>query len=456
MTMVASETAETTWPLRWRNPAGWIMSADICAILIALSLPWSTSLVAVFAAGFLLSIVPFFDAKSFLRWLRRPVCLWPLALFGLAVVGSFWSSAPWAERIYAIGPSVKLLMLPPLFYHFERSTRGMQVLIAFVVSCILLLAMSWVVWFDPDMALKSGAEPGVPVKNYIDQSQEFTLCAVALGYPIVVAFRKKRIWAALLLLSVAGAFVATMLFVNLSRTAMVTMPIMLAVFGFLHLKWRTSIAILVGTMLLAVLAWTISPQLQWKVTTFKRDYDIYRERNQPTSIGLRLVFFQKSLRFVAGAPLLGHGTGSIQGLFEAAATGPAVLAEGQVVSNPHNQMLNVAIQWGVVGITVLCGIWLSHFMLFRGGGPAAWIGLLVVVQNVFTSLFNSHIFDFHEGWMYVLGVGIAGGMLKRSQGRSEARTAAGVDRLVSQLPRQPAAVNPLTLSANSDLSASGR
>jgi hypothetical protein len=33
-----------------------------------------------------------------------------------------------------------------------------------------------------------------------------------------------------------------------------------------------------------------------------------------------------------------------------------------------------------------------------------------VVQNIFTSLFNSHIFDFHEGWMYVLGVGVAGGM----------------------------------------------
>jgi hypothetical protein len=41
---------------------------------------------------------------------------------------------------------------------------------------------------------------------------------------------------------------------------------------------------------------------------------------------------------------------------------------------------------------------------------ARWLGLLVVVQNVFTSLFNSHLFDFHEGWMYVIGVGVAGGM----------------------------------------------
>jgi len=48
-------------------------------------------------------------------------------------------------------------------------------------------------------------------------------------------------------------------------------------------------------------------------------------------------------------------------------------------------------------------------MLFRHDGLMAWIGLMVVVQNFFTSLFNSHIFDFNEGWMYVLGVGIAGG-----------------------------------------------
>jgi O-antigen ligase len=48
----------------------------------------------------------------------------------------------------------------------------------------------------------------------------------------------------------------------------------------------------------------------------------------------------------------------------------------------------------------------------RGDGLMASIGLLVVVQNIFTSLFNSHLFDFHEGWMYV---GVAGGTaLRRS------------------------------------------
>jgi hypothetical protein len=81
-----------------------------------------------------------------------------------------------------------------------------------------------------------------------------------------------------------------------------------------------------------------------------------------------------------------------------------------VIGNPHNQTLYVAVQWGALGVVILWAMWLSHLLLFRGDGLACWLGLLVVVQNIFTSMLNSHIFDFHEGWMYVMGVGVAGGM----------------------------------------------
>jgi len=398
----------------WRNPAAWATAADICVILVAISLPWSTTLVAIFAAASVIAMAPFLDLKSFLQSLKRPNCALPIALFALAVVGTLWSNAPWATRLYAIGPTTKLLMLPLLFYHFERSTRGVQVFVAFLASCVLLLAMSWIVVFDPRLALKPEAAYGVPVKNYIDQSQEFALCAVALAFPIVTLLRTNRIMQALLLSAIALSFVINMMFVVVSRTALVTMPIMLAVFALLHLKWRSIVMIFSTAIVLAGLAWTASPHLRWTTATFLRDYQIYRELDQPTSIGMRLEFWEKSLRFFAEAPIIGHGTGSTRGLFEQAATGPKVLAGGEVVSNPHNQTLNVAVQWGVIGIVGLYAMWLVHLLLFRGDGLVAWIGLLVVVQNIFTSLFNSHIFDFNPGWMYVLGVGIAGGMVLKT------------------------------------------
>jgi O-antigen ligase len=395
---------------RWKDPAVWATTADVFVILIAVSLPWSTSLVAIFAAALMVAMVPLLDPRAFVQSLKRPICALPIALFLLAVVGTLWSDAPWGARLYAIGPTVKLLMLPLLFYHFERSARGVQVFVAFLVSCALLMAMSFIVAFDPRLALKSGATYGVPVKNYIDQSQEFALCAAVLAYPIVMFLRTKRTLLAALFIAVSLGFVVNMMFIVVSRTALVTMPIMLGVFALLHLKWRSIVIILCVAAVFAGLAWATSPHLRWTTATFLRDYEIYKERNEPTSIGLRLEFWQKSLRFFAEAPIFGHGTGSTHGLFQQAAAGQ-VGAAAEVIGNPHNQTLNVAVQWGVIGIVVLYAMWLLHLLLFRGDGLVAWIGLLVVVQNIFTSLFNSHIFDFHEGWMYVLGVGVAGGMV---------------------------------------------
>ena len=169
---------------------------------------------------------------------------------------------------------------------------------------------------------------------------------------------------------VAANFVVNMVFVVVSRTALVTLPVMLAVFAMAHLKWRTNVLLFVAAVVFGALAWTVSPQLQATTDKFTRDYRIYKELNQPTSIGLRLEFWEKSLRFFAEAPVIGHGTGSTRGLFEAAATGPAVLAQGQVIGNPHNQTLNVAVQWGTVGVVILYAMWLSHFAAVprRGAG----------------------------------------------------------------------------------------
>jgi O-antigen ligase len=401
----------------WHDPVARILNIDLLTVLIAILLPWSTSGVAIGAVLWIIALIPTLEIRGFVRSLARPICVLPIALFALALLGTLWSDASWVERLHSLGQTVKLLMLPLLFYHFGRSPRGIWVFIAFLASCTLLMAISWLVVFYPGLSFKPDLSDlahnpmrGIFVKNYIDQGQEFSLCAVALAFPILTLLRNKRIWLALLLAVIALSFAVNMMFVIVSRTALVTMPIMLAVFAVFHLKWRTTLMIFCAALVLAALAWVVSPELRWTATTVSRDYQIYKETNTPTSIGMRLEFWQKSLRFFAEAPIVGHGTGSTRGLFEEAATGPALLADGQVIDNPHNQTLNVAVQWGVVGIVVLYAMWLLHLLLFRGSGLANWLGLLVVVQNVVTSLFNSHLFDFHEGWMYVLGVGVAGGM----------------------------------------------
>jgi O-antigen ligase len=396
----------------WLDRALWTTIADVFAILTALALPWSTSPVAILVLCWLGAVAWVMDWRAFGRLLKLPICYLPLALVGLAVIGTLWSDAAWAARLYAIGPTLKFLVLPGLFYHFQRSSRGMWVFIAFLASCTLLMLVSWIVAYDPSLSLKPSQDDtrGVFVKNYIDQSQEFALCAMALIYPILRFVRAEKVWPALLLGLLAVGFIDNMAFVVASRTAIVTMPVMLVAVALVHLRPRTSLIIIGAMIALVGLLWATTTDLRWGPKRFLKDYQLYKTEQRVTSIGLRIDFWQKSLRFISEAPVIGHGTGSLRGLFQRAATGHSGVSQGEIISNPHNQTLNIAVQWGMIGVVLLYAMWLVHLLLFRSEGLVAWIGLLVVVQNIFSSLFNSHLFDFHEGWMYVLGVGVAGGM----------------------------------------------
>src|SRR4030088_656379 len=134
----------------WHDPVARILNIDLLTVLIALLLPWSTTGVVIVAVLWVIALVPAIEVGPFLRSLARPICVLPIALFALALAGTLWSDASWGERLYAVGPTVKLLMLPLLLYHYERSPRGSWVFIAFLASCVLLMAASWVADFNPD------------------------------------------------------------------------------------------------------------------------------------------------------------------------------------------------------------------------------------------------------------------------------------------------------------------
>lgn len=384
------------------------------AVMIAASLPWSTSIPAIFVGLWLFALIPTTDLNELTKLAKRPACYWPVVFFLLAVVGTIWSSAPWGARFHAVGPPAKLLAIPLLIYHFQRSSRGPWVFAAFFISSTALMLLSWIVAVEPNFALKPDAYYGVPIKNYIDQSQEFALCTVGVLYIIAQAYRQRQLLKAGILAAAAAGFFANMAFIVVSRTAMVTMPIMVGIFALLYLSRRAMTAVVCVVVVIITTVWFASPTLQERTATFFSQYEAYETRNEATSVGLRLEFWRKSLQFFSQAPVIGHGTGSVKLLFTEAAANQSG-ASAEIITNPHNQTLYAAVQWGMIGIAVLYAMWLCHLLLFRGTSMAHWIGLLVVTQNMLTSIFNSHLFDFHAGWMYVLGVGVAGGMVLADQ-----------------------------------------
>lgn len=403
-----ARAAPLTLADKLRDRERWLRFADCLAVGLAVSLPWSTSATGIFAALLAIVVLPTTRVDEWRAVLRMPAGWLPVLLCLLGALGMLWANVPMPERWDGLRSFTKLLFIPLLIVQFQRSNRGQWALIGFLISCVLLLIVSWFFALMPGLVWRGNTTAGIPVKDYLAQGAEFTICVFVLADLALMKWRQDHRRDAIAFSLLALMFLLNVLTVSFNRTAIVVLPILIVLFGLLRFGWRGTATLVAGALVLTVIAWPLSEPLRRRVLTFTAELQAYETDNARSSAGERLEFYKKSLGFVASAPVIGHGTGSIRELFRQSAVGQ-VGVSALASANPHNQTLAVAIQLGLIGVVVLFAMWIAHLLLFRGPGLAAWVGLVVAGQNVIGSLFNSHLFDFTHGWIYVVGVGIAAG-----------------------------------------------
>lgn len=384
--------------------------ADILAVAAAVSLPWSTSATAILAVLWVFALLPTLRWSDISRELATPAGGLPVLLVLLGLAGMAWGDMSLTEKWRGFDSFVKLLAIPLLFAQFRRSDKGAWVFAGYLLSCVVLLVTSFVVLAIPPLAERFIHPDGVIVKNAATQSGEFVTCVFGLLY-LAIGTRKPPAWPVLLgIVLTMLAMLASMLYVATGRTALIVSLVLLVLFASRKLPIGKIALVVAGAVVIGVVAWSSSSYLRDRTKEIWSDLQRYAASDTVTSSGERLVFWTKSIEFIRQSPLIGHGTGSIRSQFEKSAAGQTGAA-GEASANPHNQTFAVAIQLGLAGGVVLWAMWISHLLLFRGYGLADWVGLVIVVQNIVGSLFNSHIFDFVQGWTYVIGIGVAGGMV---------------------------------------------
>lgn len=397
--------------------AGFARAADWLAVAVAASLPWSTSAALIFIGLWFLALLPTLDLAGLRRELLSAAGGLPVLLVLLGAAGMIWAPGTFATRFAGFDGFLKLLVIPLLLFQFRRSERGIFVLYGFLISCTVLLAVSWIVYaatWTLMVMIIPDKFPGIPVRDYLAQSAEFFICAFALLAIAVEWVRQRRFWLATGAVLLAIMFLWNVAFIATGRTALVVIPLLVVIFGFRQFGWKGAGAVLLAGAVLTGIAWSASPFLRARVLYSFTEIDRYKESNATSSTSLRLEFWRKSVDFIEQAPVIGHGTGSMPELFRRAAENET--GAGAVTSvNPHNQFFAVAIQIGLIGGAVLIAMWLAHLALFRGAGIVPWIGIVIVSQNIVSSLFNTHLFDFFHGWLYMFGVGVLGGMALRAR-----------------------------------------
>jgi hypothetical protein len=407
---MSEHRVETPAGAGWEGVRGrlaWL--ADLLVVAVALALPWSTAATSILLVLWLIVLLPTLDAAAIRRELFSAAGALPALLWLLAALGMLWAEVGWSDRIHGLDAFHKLLMIPLLLAQFRRSGNGQWVLVGFLVSSAVLLLVSWGLALVPGLAWR-GKTLGVPVKDYILQSAVFAVCGFGLIGQAVELWRRAARFALAMLVG-AVLFIANSLCVATARTTLITMAVLAVLFGGSRFGWRGALgASIIGVMVVGV---TWSPCLREPVSPTIEQALRHGSGDLITSVGLRFEYWRKSLSMTGEALVLGHGTGTIPMLFRrdaTPATHPMLLTD-----NPHNQVLTVAIQLGFIGAFVLIAMWLAHVALFSGAAvTTAWFGLVIVAQNIVGSMFNSHLSDFAHGWLYVIGVGVIGGMVLRA------------------------------------------
>ena len=360
-------------------------------------------------------MLPSLDLRSVRREIQSAAGGLPVLLWCLGVIGMLWADVSWTERFQGLGSFHRLLVIPLLLAQFRRTEHGMPVIYGFLISSALALIATYVLTLTPGLMWRGWNGDSIAAHDDIFQGTVAVICGFgALGYAAIEAV--KRHWLLVLaLIAIAALFLAYFLFVaEFSRITIVVAALVAGLLGWRLSRWRGLLGACVLAATVSVTFWFASPGLRERVHHSIDEFREYSVTNKATSIGQHVAFLKELLTIISSAPLIGHGTGSIAKEFRQVTSGGSG-ASGVATVNPHNQTFAVAIQIGLVGAIVLWSMWLAHLRLFRGEGVIAWIGTVVVIENIVSSFVHSHLFDSIHGWLYVFGVGVLGGMALRQQ-----------------------------------------
>ena len=335
----------------------------------------------------------------------NPVALSALVLFAFLLLGTLWGEGSLDDRVLYMKKYGELLFIPLLMTVGFTSEDRRRALWGFALGLVLTLALSyvlWLGWLTPGGLIKG--EPSNPFvfKRHITHN-------ILMGFGALLfatfAWTSKDVrwrWGWSLLALAAGMNVLLMV---QGRTgylilAALTMLLLHVVWG-----WRGIAAALVLVSGAFAGAYAVSSSFHDRL-----DLAVNSTRNWNPNVSAkdpiseRLEFYQNTLEIIKEHPVTGVGTGGF-GQAYAEHVAPKGL---KPTRNPHNQYLLVMVQVGVVGLLLLCWLFVRQWQAADDLPDPGYrlVGRGLVLTIVIGCVFNALLIDHTEKLLYCWFTGL--------------------------------------------------
>ncbi len=318
---------------------------------------------------------------------KNPVAAWSLLLFLCFTFGLCYSSATFSEAFSILMKYRELLFIPVLCSFLTTERYRCWVWKAFVVASVLILLISYLMYFGI-LDLNKLGDPSF--KSRITHSICISFFAFFCAHKAYDGKHYAKLYWFLFILGVYNLF-----FIVEGRTGQLIAVLLVVLFGMQRFTKKVLLlTVLIMAMLLALFL-TFSDKatrINEGLASTQAYLQAHPEKTE-FSMGQRFTFWRYSLKLIAEKPLLGYGTGSFTKEYQRVAGN-----ELFVTKNPHNEFLMIGVQLGLLGLSIYLGFLASQYYYARKlPDKEKWLAQGILLSLIVTSLFNSPLMDHAEG-----------------------------------------------------------
>jgi O-antigen ligase len=330
-----------------------------------------------------------------------------LITVGYMLTTVIWSSVPLFDSLHAWTRHARLLTIPIVYLLIRNSSEGKTLLRVFAFGQIFVVMSAWLLVFGmkvPWATAAASKETYAVFGSYLEQSISQSILVAILWFARDWIFGPRG-----RLVAVVGALSTLLLtlgFLQGRSGHMVALTVIALAVGYeLPRRKKWIAAVIVAAVIVAAFAG--SKNFRDRMLSVSSEVAAYSEHTvAESSSGLRLYYWRISLLAAMEKPILGHGAGSWNKEYRrlgADKAHPSTL----LISDPHQLFLLWAVEGGLVGMGLLCAIFIYVLICSRTLALQEARMLQMIVAALFVSgMFNSMIFGIGMGDFFCIAMGI--------------------------------------------------
>jgi len=387
---------------------------QLLAVILAFMIPISTTATHIVLSAIVL--LWFFSGNLSHKTqiiIQHPVSSPIFVLFSIFIVGAFYTIAPKEDCVGMFSKMSKILYLPFLIPFYKKEKWRYRAIQAFIAAMLLTLLLSFLKVYA-GLPINSRHSLECVFKNHIDTSLMMSAATFFIAHYTVLHPNR---W----IKNVGFILIALLTFyifcINHGRAGYIIFTSLWILF----LVQRFSLkSILGGVGILSLILGTVSlnaKEFKHRIDMISEDLEHYQieDKKTETSIGARMNFIKYSLELSKEHPWVGRGTGSFKSAYATLAKARGTLP----TTNPHNEYLNMLVQWGIVGLSALLALFWRIFKTSLSlPCPERYWAQGVLIAIMIASCSNTSIMDVTSGHFFVTLIAIACGAFYRPDKQS--------------------------------------